>query len=88
MPPIALAFVFLAASLWQMRIVRQRPMRMDNSLFLRAGLRMREVPLPDASAANPPVRLEKSDLMRFGRFLGVNICSNSDSVLRESQRNA
>jgi RNA polymerase sigma-70 factor (ECF subfamily) len=69
-PPSAYAYFFLAASLWLIRVVRRQPKRMDNSLFLRAGLGLLEVPPPESSAANPTLRLTKSDMMRFGRFLG------------------
>ena len=68
-PPIANTFFCIAAFLWLMWIIRKQPTRMDNSLFLRAGLGMLEVP-PDATVDNPAARLEKSDLMRFARFLG------------------
>jgi RNA polymerase sigma factor (sigma-70 family) len=68
-PPIANAFFLIAASLWMMWVIRKRPVRMDNSLFFRANLGMLEVP-PDAAADIPAARLEKSDLMRFARFLG------------------
>ena len=69
-PRIANAFFLIAAFLWLMWIIPKRPARMDNSLFFRAGLGMLEVPPPDASSDIPTARLEKSDLMRFARFLG------------------
>jgi RNA polymerase sigma-70 factor (ECF subfamily) len=69
-PPGANAFFLIAASMWLMWIVRKQPTRMDNSLFFRAGLGMLEVPPPDASTDIPGPPPEKSDLMRFARFLG------------------
>ena len=69
-PPSANAFFLIAASLWMMWVIRQRPVRMDNSLFFRAGLGMLEVPPADAPVDLPAARLGKSDLMRFARFLG------------------
>ncbi len=68
-PPTANAYFFIAGSLWLMWIMRWRPTRMDNSLFLRAMMGMLEVPPPDAATAKPAAQLEKSDLKRFGKFL-------------------
>jgi RNA polymerase sigma factor (sigma-70 family) len=82
-PPIAGAYFFIAASLWLMRTVRRRPMRMDNSLFFRAGLGMLEVPTSDAAATDPSVPLEEPDLMRFGRFLGDRWLVNDFRWCRE-----
>ncbi len=70
MPPDANAVFFVAATVWLMWVIRKHPVRMDNSLFFRAGLGMLEVPPPDSSADVPVARLGKSDLMRFARFLG------------------
>jgi len=61
---------FIAATAWLMRVDRQQPRRMDNSLFFRAGSGMLEIP-PGTSTTNlPALRLGKSDMMRFARFLG------------------
>jgi RNA polymerase sigma-70 factor (ECF subfamily) len=62
--------IFVAANVWLMQVVKKQPRRMDTSLFFRAGLGMLELPA-DATTTNISApRLEKSDLMRFARFLG------------------
>lgn len=62
--------IFIAAIVWLMWVIRKQPVRMDNSLFLRANLGMLEVPPADSSVDVPVAPMEKSDLMRFARFLG------------------
>jgi RNA polymerase sigma-70 factor (ECF subfamily) len=68
-PASAYTYFFIAASLWLAWIIRWRPTRMDNSLFLRAMMGMLEIPSPATSATIPTARLEKSDLERFGKFV-------------------
>ena len=61
---------FIAACLWQIRIIRWSSPRMDNSLFLRAMMGMLEAPSPEASLPKETAgRFSKPELKRFADFL-------------------
>lgn len=62
--------IFITANVWLMHVVKKQPRRMDTSLFLRAGLGMLEIPVGEPDVNTSATRLQKSDLMRFARFLG------------------
>lgn len=68
--PDAVSLFFIAGMVWLMRVVRKQPRRMDSSLFFRASMGMLEIPAGEPTENTPATRLQKSDLMRFARFLG------------------
>ena len=68
--PDTYTLIFVAANVWLMQVVKKQPRRMDTSLFFRAGLGMLEIPADTSTTNLSASRLEKSDLMRFARFLG------------------
>jgi RNA polymerase sigma-70 factor, ECF subfamily len=68
-PPSAYSYFFIAGCLWLMWVIRKRPMKMDNSLFLRSMMGY----LKTSTATGPPERSgeprAKSEMLAFGRFL-------------------
>ena len=68
--PDTFPLFFIAGTVWLMWVVKKQPRRMDTNLFFRAGLGMLEISADTTTTNISAPRLEKSDLMRFARFLG------------------
>jgi RNA polymerase sigma factor (sigma-70 family) len=68
--PDTFSLFFIAGTVWLMWVVKKQPRRMDTSLFFRASMGMLEILGGEPIENTPATRLQKSDLMRFARFLG------------------
>ncbi|MGC3960018.1 MAG: RNA polymerase sigma factor [Verrucomicrobiota bacterium] len=68
-PASAYSYFCIAGFLWLMWVIRQRPMKMDNSLFLRAMMGSLMTPASERVVAQTDESFSKAELIVFGRFL-------------------
>lgn len=68
-PAKAYTYFFIAGCLWLMWVIRQRPVKMDNSLFLRALMGFLKTGAADGAALRTANPLSKAELIAFGCYL-------------------
>ena len=69
-PPDSYSWFFIAAMAWLIFLIRKMPVRMDTSLFFRAQLGLLKMPTNVAIVLEPGLKLTKTDLKHFARYLG------------------